>query len=50
VQLDGRLSAAKVGDTLVNLYQFTGTHVFAVFLVAMPPTRRCHTAWTPTTC
>ncbi|KAJ7809276.1 hypothetical protein B0H14DRAFT_2608171 [Mycena olivaceomarginata] len=31
VQLDGRLTAAKVGDALVNLYQCTGIRAFAVF-------------------
>ncbi|KAJ7766269.1 hypothetical protein B0H14DRAFT_3895178 [Mycena olivaceomarginata] len=30
-QLDGRLTAAKVRDTLVNLYQRTGIRAFAVF-------------------
>ncbi|KAJ7864215.1 hypothetical protein B0H14DRAFT_3604203 [Mycena olivaceomarginata] len=30
-QLDGRLTAAKVGDALVNLYQRTGIRAFAVF-------------------
>ncbi|KAJ7775776.1 hypothetical protein B0H14DRAFT_2631812 [Mycena olivaceomarginata] len=30
-QLDVRLTAAKVGDAIMNLYQSTGIHVFAVF-------------------
>jgi hypothetical protein len=49
VQLDERLTASKVGDALVNLYQCTGIRAFAVFLGAMLLTQCSRTAWTRTT-